>query len=270
MEDAHVIPGEDESEEKEGKPLKKVLIGAGIVVFLLLIGGGSYFVGRRGRPTEEEPSEEESVAEAQSPTVPPTPTTVPGLTGSPTSTPSPTPTPIIKTKTISSSASVDGFRSSNGGGNDAIDIRAGRNQFLVTRGFVSFDLSSIPSGSTITKATLRLYQTKTESNPYGIGGNLLVDHLNYGVTLDNADYASAALLSSFATLTNNTTVEWKDATVTSEVQDDVDNGRERSQYRIHFATENKGGDVTGDFAYFEAAENTEGTGNTPELVVKYY
>ncbi len=141
---------------------------------------------------------------------------------------------------------------------------------MVTRGFVSFNLADIPEGVTITKATLRLYQTKTVGNPYGVGGNLKVDHLTYGNSLEDADYAAAALLSSFATLTNNDSVEWKDVDVTEALKNDVSENRSRSQFRIHFEIENTGGDVTGDFAYFEAADDSEGTGNTPQLVVNYY
>src|SRR4030042_1973423 len=125
------------------------------------------------------------------------------------------------------------------------------------RGFVSFDISDIPSGATISEATLRLYQVKTEGNPYGVsvGGKLNIDHLTYGDSLDNSDYAMAALTSNFVVLTNNSVVEWKDANVKTELKDDISNARSRSQYRIHFETENVGGDSTGDFAYFESSEN---------------
>ena len=158
--------------------------------------------------------------------------------------------------------------SSNGGGNLRIDIRAGRNEFLVSRGFVSFELSSLPQGVQVQEATLRLYQTKVEGNPYGNLGSLKVDHLNFGDSLEDADYATPAILSSFATVSSKALIEWKDMNVTREVKDDLSVGRSRSEFRIHFTTEVTG--ATSDFAYFESAENTEGTGNTPQLVVKYY
>lgn len=151
-----------------------------------------------------------------------------------------------------------------------MEIRAGRNANLVTRGFVSFEISDIPQDASIQNATLRLYQAKIIGNPYGAGGSIKIDHLTYGETLDNSDYAAPALSSSFVNLTSNATVEWKDADVSQKVKDDVANARSTSQFRIHFQTEVTGGDVTGDFAYFEAKENTQNTGNTPQLVVKYY
>lgn len=123
----------------------------------------------------------------------------------------------------------------------------------------------------IDQATLRLYQTSVIGDPYGVGGgSIKVDHLDYGDTLDNSDYAVAALSTSFATLSTSSSVEWKEVSVTDALRDDRTNSRSRSQYRIHFATEATGGDVTGDFAYFESADNNTGSGNTPQLVVRYH
>jgi len=246
--------------------LSKFLIGLGIFLFVLVVGGISFFIGRQNsEDTNLSPTPPSYPSTIQQQIISPSPS--PALT--PTSTPSATPTPKILSKTLSSDAGMDGFESSNGGGNTALDIRAGRNANLVTRGFVSFNLSSIPEKATITQATLRLYQTKTVGNPYTAGGSLLLDHLNYGDTLENGDYGSPALLSGFATLTTNAAVEWKEKDVTKEVKDDVENSRKYSQFRIHFNTESKGGSVEGDFAYIESANNSEGTGNTPQLVIKY-
>lgn len=117
---------------------------------------------------------------------------------------------------------------------------------------------------------MRLYQAKIIGAPYTAGSSVKVDHLDYGNSLENADYSASSLSSSFATLTSNPVIEWKDADVTDQLKEDLANNRQRSQYRIHLAVEDIGGDVTGDFAYFESANNSEGTGNTPQLVVKYH
>ncbi len=255
--------------------IKKVVIGAGAVLSLFAIGLVFYFVGRQTKSSEEEPISPtptlfESLSPPPEPTLTPTPLLTPSPTLSPTQSPTLTPTPQIKTKTLSSEAALDGFRASNGGGNDSLDIRSGRNQYLVSRGFVSFDLSSLPDGVTITQATLRIYQTEVVGNPYSVAGKLKIDHLDYGNSLGNEDYAKAAFLSSFATVTSNSNIEWKDVVVTDQVKSDLDSGRTRSQFRTHFETEITGGGVTGDFAYFESADNSEGTGKTPQLVIKYY
>lgn len=270
---------ESSSKEKKKINWNKLLIGLGVFGLVLAIGGISFFFGRRNQNLESKdltPTPTQSVS--PSPTLIPTtspnsqsPTTLtPTKKPTPTPTPTPIPTPVIKSMTLSASASLDGFRSSNGGGNDGLDIRAGRNVNLVTRGFVSFDLSSLPANATITEATLRLYQTKTIGNPYGVGGNLKVDHLDYGSNLDDPDYGAASLISNFATLTTNASVEWKDVAATDQVKGDRTASRSRSQFRIHFTSEVTGGDVTGDFAYYESANNSEGTGSTPQLVIKYY
>jgi len=243
----------------------KILIGISVFGLVLLVSGISFAIGRSNQKEE---------------ILTPTPTPLPTLPITPSPKPrpeddqpmaeTPTPTPKILSKTLSGDKNLDGFQSSNGGGNLTLDIRAGRNVNLVTRGFVSFDISTLPKTSTITEATLRLYQAKTIGNPYGAGGNLMVDHSNFGDSLENADYGVAALLSSFATLSINAAVEWKEVDVTSRVKDDLGSGRSLSQFRIHFTGENTGGDVTGDFVYIESADNSEGTGNSPELIIKYY
>ncbi len=269
-----------ESRKSNSEGSKKIILIL-IIIFVMVLGiTGAYYLGMNSRgnvsvitPTPEMISTTPSITDIVTPTL--SISTSSGTispTKKPTVTikPSLTPTINIKTKIISGTP-LDGFRSSNNGGNDLVEIRAGRNANLVTRGFISFDIADIPTGAIITEATLRLYQGKAPSgNPYSVGGSIKIDHLTYGDSLDNTDYGLPALSSSFTTLTNNAAIEWKDAIVTDRLKDDISNARSRSQYRIHFQTEATGGDVTGDFAYFESAENYLHTGNTPQLVVKYY
>lgn len=275
MDDTQIIASQNYQEKNKSK-FKIVLIVLAVILAMGAVGGVAFFLGTKSQSEEDT---ETQVAQSPTPTDLPENTSAPSLsatkkpsiTSKPTSTSTPTPTvPILKTKILSSIAALDGFRSSNGGGNATLEIRSGRNSNLVTRGFITFDISDIPSGAGIQSATLRLYQADIEGNPYDVGGSIKVDHLTYGDSLDNTDYASPALSSSFVTLTSNAIKEWKDADVTEKLKDDVANARSTSQFRIHFQTETTGGDVTGDFAYFEAKENNQGTGNTPQLVVKYY
>lgn len=275
MQENLVIPAQDTQEDTSGNqpPWKQIFIGFVVVISLGIIGFLAYSVGKNSKKPEGEVASIEATPTlgeitSPTPTLSPTPTSTTSADITPTATP--TPTPTIKTMIIDSSASLDGFRASNGGGNYGLDIRAGRNLYLVTRGFVSFNLVDVPENATITQATLRLYQYKVVGDPYGVGGNLQVDHLDYGDSLTNEDYSSPTILSSFATLTQNEVIEWKDLNVTSRLKDDLDNDRDESQYRIHFTTEASGGSVSGDFSYFESAENTGSTGNSPQLVIKYY
>jgi len=267
-------PSANGNGESSPKKWPYVLI---VLILVLLAGGAAYFFGFKNRNGEEPtptPTPEATLAPTLEPETSgsPTPTKKPTSTPTPkpTATPTPTPTPATQTMTLSAASSLDGFQSSNGGGNAGIEIRAGRNVNLITRGFVSFDISGIPTGKTIEEATLRLYQTSVTGNPYGVGSSLKVDHLDYGSSFENADYSASSLSSSFGTLTSNATLEWKDLIVTDRLKADISSGRTRSQYRLHFAIENQGGDVTGDFANFESANNSTGSGNTPQLVVKYH
>jgi hypothetical protein len=260
---------EGEDAKKPMSKGKKVLFIITTLLLLIGIGAGSYFLGTKSASDEPESSPKTSIEIPEEDGKEPTITSIDSPTPA-SGTETPTPTPNILTRIFASSAFLDGFRSSNSGGNSTLEIRAGRNVNLVTRGFVSFDISGLPAGATIEEATLRLYQGKVIGSPYSAGDSLRVDHLTYGDSLDNADYAAPALSSSFATLTSNNSIEWKDVDVTDAFRNDAANARSQSQFRIHFQVENTGGDVQGDFAYFESADNNMGTGNTPQLVVRYY
>lgn len=260
---------------------QKIAVLATILLIAIAIAGGAFWFTLEGSSTTDAsqtptptlatsvtPTSLVSPTELPSPTSTLTPTKKPSNTPTITPTRTPTPTASSTTKTLTATSALDGFQSNNGGGNTTADIRAGRNVNLVTRGFVSFHLGSIPSGATIEQATLRLYQTSVDGNPYTAGGDLKIDHLTYGESLENADYSSAAISASFTTLTNSASAGWKEVDVTDRLRDDVQNTRANSQYRLHFATENTGGDETGDFSHFEAADT--GSGNIPQLLVRYH
>lgn len=273
---------EPQAGRKPDSSAKSILLSVVVAVSILLVAGGAFFLGIQKRNTGSEneetateavteptETEEAGLAGETEEAVTPTPTAKPTVKPTPTPTPTPTQAPVKETKTFDSSATNDGFQASNGGGNSSIEVRVGRNSSLIIRGFVSFGIGEIPEGATITKATLRLYQAQTLGNPYGAGVRVMLDHLDYGLTFENADYNATSISSSFATLSDNSTVGWKEAEVTDRVRDDLVNNRERSQYRLHLATETIGGTIVGDYAYFESQNNSLGTGNTPKLVVEY-
>jgi hypothetical protein len=256
---------------------KKILLIISLIIIVIGFGIGSFYLGKQSVESDSEPTPTSALDNLLTPspfdalaTIAPAATTSATPTKKAGTTSTPTATPITKSKILKATPGLDGFRSSNGGGNNSVDIRAGRNENLVTRGFVSFDIDEIPEGATITEVSLKLYQVRVIGNPYSTGGVLEVDHLIYGDTLEDSDYSTAALLSGFATLSENKTTGWKETVVTNAVKDDIANARSKSQFRIHFEIEVKGGDVAGDFTYFESADNSEGTGNIPQLIVKYH
>jgi len=251
-----------------------VVVALVIVAFIGFFLVGRQYLASRSKNASPKPTELPSATASAIPTATAnvSATATPRPTKSPTPTPSrsPSPSPAPLTMTLNSNGLLDGFESSNGGGNIAVELRAGRNSTLIERGFVSFDIPASLSGKTIDKATLRLYQGQIVGSPYTSGISVKVDHVDYGNSLENADYSVSSLSSNFGTLTSNSVIEWKDLDVTDLFKDDQTNLRPRSQYRLHMATETTGGDVTGDFAYFESQDNNMGTGNYPQLVIKYH
>jgi len=186
------------------------------------------------------------------------------------------PTEVTITRT--SQADLDGFRSNNNGGNAAVDIRLGNGTFvgspsyeLVTRGFLSFDLSGIPAGASVQSIELRFYQVNIQGDPYGKLGNPQLVHVDYGGSLGGSAYDAPAL-STVATLSAHTGAgQWY--TITSDtfgdwIEQDLSAGRTRIQMRLQFTTETDG-DGGEDMIYIESGDNHFGTGNVPELTITY-
>ncbi|MCJ7805643.1 DNRLRE domain-containing protein [Patescibacteria group bacterium] len=278
VEDEQVIPA---SEPEASKPspdspaqINKTLLGILVILALLVIGGAAFIFGSKQRtsptptPTPT-PTQEASLSATISAVATPT-----GVV-TPTHTPTPTPTPTTITLVLSSTSGLDGFRANNNGGNNNVDIRVGNGAFvgvpsyeLVLRGFVSFSLSSIPSGVTIEKATLRMYQRSVSGTPYVGENNLIIDSIDYGGELASDDFARSPIFSNIGTLTKNSSVEWKDLEVTESVKNDISSGKGRSQFRLRFANETDG-NGNADQAFFDSS-NSGYDGNKPQLVVKYH
>lgn len=197
--------------------------------------------------------------------------TNPSLTISPkTIITSPSPT-FAKTKTITlkGQKNLGGFVTSAGNVDIKRVIQIGGNDSFVSRGFVSFDLTPIPKNANINSALLRIFQTNTQGNPYKSGGKLLVDHVAFGNEIEKTDYAKAALVSGFNSLTGAGTIGWRETDITNLLAKDYLDLKPNSQYRIHFENELKGQIGDENFALFESSNNSEETGNTPEIIIKY-
>lgn len=232
---------------------------------LVAVASFSYLMGKLSQKKSSPEDTEVKQNDALFPSISGSSKLLPSITNSQNS-----PTPVTRTVIISATPDLDGFRASDNSGNNASEIKIGRNKNIVSRGFVSFDLSQLPSGAAISDATLKLYQAKVSGRPYNFGINLKIDHLTYGDNLDFTDYGLAALSSSFANLSENGRIEWKEAAVTEKVRNDISNARSQSQFRIHFQSELTGGNEDGDFVHLESAENALSTGNLPQLVVRYF
>ncbi|HMJ53203.1 MAG TPA: Ig-like domain-containing protein [Polyangiaceae bacterium] len=145
---------------------------------------------------------------------------------------------------------------------------------LTYRGYAAFDMTAIPATATITAASLYLEQYNVLGTPYGAGrlGDVLWRHVDYGPTLEVADYSVAPLAhtSSAGTLSVNATYEWKAATVTLSLRDDLMNRAargNRSEFMIRF-TQDTVVTTANDFAYFYSCEATAPT-DRPYVSVTY-
>jgi len=148
------------------------------------------------------------------------------------------------------------IRVGDSGGNDA------------RRGFLRFDLSSIPAGATIEDAELRIGQYSVVGTPYTSLGAVLVDHVTMGVNFDAADWGAAALAPNIGTLSSDSTLQEKSLNVTSRVLDDLNDGRTTSDFRLRFALTTDF-DGANDYAEFNDLDDTAGNGQIPQLIVSY-
>jgi hypothetical protein len=171
---------------------------------------------------------------------------------------------------MSSTAALDGWIRSDGNlstaGAAITGDLDGAAPGLGYRQFYSFDLASLPAGSTVTAATLRLYQAATTGTPYVDLGSVIVDHLIYGDALDAADFSAAPLAANVGAIATDGAVEYKTLSVTARVQADLAAGRTRSQFRVRFSTMDSNNDAGNDFAQFNDAEAAF---NPPVLAITY-
>lgn len=155
---------------------------------------------------------------------------------------SPAETPVGTTDTIIATASLDGWVTKGGqavtagGGPYAGQLSpSSADTSISSRQFYSFDIP-IPITAHLLGARLELYQAQVVGDPYAALGNLMLDHVAYGAALTPSAYSLTALQTPI-TFSTNANYVVKTAIVTAWVQDDINNGRTRSQFRLRFTSE---------------------------------
>jgi pSer/pThr/pTyr-binding forkhead associated (FHA) protein len=177
---------------------------------------------------------------------------------------------------VRSDAALDGFLLNDGTGSDSQDIIVGNGRIveptgeLVSRGFLSFDLADIPSGATIEGVELRFYQKAIQGAPYDKLGNLMLEQIDYGSSLEPGAYDLPALDSAgLAQLpAPNSWYILSDPTITSWVQSALDNDQNRFQLRLRF-TQEADGDSEEDWIAIEPGGPVLSSPNAPALTITY-
>lgn len=138
---------------------------------------------------------------------------------------------------------------------------------ISTRAFLSFSLDSLNGlGALISSARLRVYQLLSvgdnQSDVFPIFSDSTysckIDHITYGDDLDESDWTagdpgdSRTIQAGFGTISDSTSVGFRDIDVLSCIREDVHSGRPRSQYRLRFEIEHDN-DMYNDWIIFSAS-----------------
>jgi hypothetical protein len=153
------------------------------------------------------------------------------------------------------------------------------------RGYLSFNLDSLPESTNVQSALLKVYQAYSIGNDTlgvfprwtGIPGGdtmyCLLDHVDYGATLDTLDWTAGdvgdpqTITSKFGIISSTPDTCWKTLDVTSCVRADLLAKRNRSQYRMRFAV-NTDFDMRGDAVSFHSG-NSSVVLKRPRVIIDY-
>jgi hypothetical protein len=188
------------------------------------------------------------------------------------------------TTILTSIAALDGYASAGALGGGVTELYSGYTS-LEWRGFLSFDLGGLPSTLTsITSASLTAYQSSVSAaDVYTVSGPLSAESVDYGTTLDIADFSTPVLtfpgkcglprlppcpnpVDDYVTLSSDATIGSKTVNVAAKVIRDW-NARatrgNRCQFRLRFRSLTT---AASKYVAFYSADNAT---NKPQLTVSY-
>jgi len=180
-----------------------------------------------------------------------------------------------QTLRLTSEDYLDGFLRNDGSGGANQQILVGNGKIedsvgeLVVRGFMSFSLADLPAGATIQSVELRFYQQEIRGNPYAKLGNLVLERVDIGSSLDAGDFSTPAL-DSGAIAQQTSAGAWyviSDPTLVTWLEREASAGRSRLQLRLRF-TQETDGDGEEDYVSVLGGDVLSGQ-NAPQLIVVY-
>jgi hypothetical protein len=180
-----------------------------------------------------------------------------------------------QTVSLTSEDRLDGYLLNDGSGGTDQQILVGNGKIedtvgeLIARGFMSFNLATLPAGVTIQSVELRFYQQEVLGNPYAKLGNLVLERVDLGSNLDAGDFSTAALDSH--TIAQQTSAgAWyviSDPTLVTWLEREASAGRSNLQLRLRFALETDG-DGQDDYVSLLGGGLLSGQ-YAPQLIVVY-
>lgn len=144
------------------------------------------------------------------------------------------PIPLLPLLFHQPDASLSGSMTSSGTMYSSGTYTAGdQNGNLQVKGFLSFDITGIPAGATITSATIGLSDSSVVGgDPFATLGNLRVYNVDYGTSLTVSDFNGPKL----STVWSGNSPPSDVIDVKSELANAVASGKKNLQFRIEFAT----------------------------------
>ena len=141
------------------------------------------------------------------------------------------------------------------------------------RAIFSFDLDVIPAGATVVSADFTVRQQSSQGDPIGLMGALIADHIDMGTPFDAAVFDQFTLETirdgggSPIVLSDSTALGARTMDVTTQVRNDLDAGRPRSQFRVRGAVDAPNGDDVADLIGFR--DGSDFPGSAPQLRIVY-
>lgn len=140
----------------------------------------------------------------------------------------------------------------------------------VARQFFSFAFVGLPASGQLVSATIRLNQQVVSGTPFTGLGSVLLEHVDYGATLNSSDFGISPLPGGALVLASDASLGVKELDVTTFVASDLAAGRTRSQFRLRFSLMDTDSDSSDDLVQYTDTENSiTGTGVPPQLVLTF-
>lgn len=144
------------------------------------------------------------------------------------------------------------------------------------RGVMSFDLTSLPMGATVVSVKLYDRECAVSGHPIPGLGNVLVEHVYFGPSVDTSAYDIAPLDTTGGVFTSDSSLGPRQRYVTAAVVADRAAGRTVSQYRLQMSEFENTFDSTSNYVAFQAPSGAHNDICNPvvregaQIIIRYH